>query len=107
MENIDWILDSGATYYMTYDKKLLLSMTHPYKKCVATANGITTPVVGAGTICLTPSLFLRHCLLVPSLSHYLLSITKATKQLNYVVLIYLLFYLLHAIQTRRSLGVTL
>ena len=67
MMNAGWILDSGATDHMTYDKTLFQSMTRPYRKCVATANGSTAAVVGAGTVSLTPSLpyiivyWFRHC----------------------------------------------
>lgn len=72
--HIGWILDSGASDHMTYDKTLFQYMTTSHRKCIATANGTTTPVVGVGTMYLTPSLLLHHCLLIPSLSHHLLSI---------------------------------
>nr|XP_028948916.1 uncharacterized protein LOC114821153 [Malus domestica] len=49
MTNAGWILDFGATDHMTYDKTLFQSMTHPHRKCVATANGSTAAVVGVGT----------------------------------------------------------
>ncbi|KAM1293389.1 hypothetical protein ACFX2H_020054 [Malus domestica] len=49
MTNTGWILDSGATDHMMYDRTLFQSMKDPYRKCVATANGTTAAVVGAGT----------------------------------------------------------
>ncbi|KAM1293390.1 hypothetical protein ACFX2H_020054 [Malus domestica] len=63
MTNTGWILDSGATDHMMYDRTLFQSMKDPYRKCVATANGTTAAVVGAGTVSLTPSLPLQNCLL--------------------------------------------
>ena len=69
-----WILDSGATDHMTYDKNMFQYMTTSHRKNISTANGTLAPVCGAGTVHLTPTLPLHHCLLVPSLSHHLLSI---------------------------------
>ncbi|KAB2630265.1 hypothetical protein D8674_007784 [Pyrus ussuriensis x Pyrus communis] len=72
-----WILDSGATDHMTYDKNMFQYMTTSHRKNISTANGTLAPVCGAGTVHLTPSLPLHHCLLVPSLSHHLLSIPQS------------------------------
>ncbi|CAL9004611.1 unnamed protein product [Prunus brigantina] len=99
-----WILDSGATDHMTFDKRLFKYMTTTHQKCVATANGTTAVVTGAGTVDLTPSLSLHHCLLVPSLSHNLLSIPQVTEQLDCVVLMYPFFCLLQDIQTKEIIG---
>ncbi|CAN6557534.1 unnamed protein product [Malus baccata var. baccata] len=104
MTNTGWILDSGATDHMTYDRTLFQSMKDPHRKCVATANGSTAAVVGAGTISLTPSLPLHNCLLVPSLSHHLLSVPQVTEQLDCVVLMYPSFCLLQDIQTKEIIG---
>ncbi|CAN6563085.1 unnamed protein product [Malus baccata var. baccata] len=51
-------------------------MTTSHRKNISTANRTLAPVCGAGTVHLTPSLPLHHCLLVPSLSHHLLSIPQ-------------------------------
>ncbi|CAL8115435.1 unnamed protein product [Prunus armeniaca] len=99
-----WILDSGATDHMTYDKNVFQSMTTSHREYIATANGTRTPVVGAGTVYLTASLPLHRCLLVPSLSHHLLSIPQITEQLDCVVLMYPSFYLLQDIQTKEIIG---
>ncbi|CAN6568096.1 unnamed protein product [Malus baccata var. baccata] len=98
------ILDLGATDHMTFDKNLFTSMTTSSRKCIATATGTTTLVLGAGTVNLTPAFPLHHCLLVPSLSHNLLSIPQVTKQLDCVVLMYPLFCLLQDIQTKEIIG---
>ena len=104
MTNVGWILDSGATDHMTFDKNLFTSMTTSSRKCIATATGTTSSVLGAGTVNLTPALPLHHCLLVPSLSHNLLSIPQVTEQLDCVVLMYPMFCLLQDIQTKEIIG---
>ena len=99
-----WILDSGATDHMTYDKNVFQYMTTSHREYIATANGTRAPVVGAGTVYLTASLPLHRCLLVPSLSHHLLSIPQLTEQLDCVVLMYPSFCLLQDIQTKEIIG---
>ena len=59
---------------MTFDKKLFICVTTTPRKCITMANGTTAPVIGAGTVDLTPALSLHNYLLVPSLSNNLLSI---------------------------------
>jgi hypothetical protein len=56
-----WIIDSGATNHVTYNKSLFQYMTPPSKEKVMTANGESTPVIGAGSIILTPNLSLHNC----------------------------------------------
>ncbi|KAB2628036.1 hypothetical protein D8674_032831 [Pyrus ussuriensis x Pyrus communis] len=99
-----WILDSGATDHMTYDKNMFQYMTTSHRKNISTANGTLAPVCGSGTVHLTPSLPLHHCLLVSSLSHHLLSIPQVTEQLDCVVLMYPSFCLLQDIQTKEIIG---
>lgn len=99
-----WIIDSGATDHMTYDKSLFRYMNTPNRTSVATANGEITPVMGAGTIDLSSSLSLHHCLLVPSLSNHLLSVGQVTEQLDCFVLIYPSFCLLQDIRTKEIIG---
>ncbi|XP_068323333.1 uncharacterized protein [Pyrus communis] len=89
-----WIINSGATDHMTYDKSLFHHMTSPPKENVITANGEVGPVTGAGLINLTPSLSLHNTLLVPSLSNNLLSVGQVTEQLDCVVLMFPTFCLL-------------
>ncbi|KAB2594606.1 hypothetical protein D8674_036786 [Pyrus ussuriensis x Pyrus communis] len=98
------ILDSGATDHMIFDKRLFKHMITTHQKCVATANGNTAVVTGAGTMDLTPSLSFHHYLLVSSFSHNLLSIPQVTEQLDCVVLMYPFFCLLQDIQTKEIIG---
>ncbi|XP_073265279.1 uncharacterized protein [Populus alba] len=58
-----WIIDSGATDHMTYNKSLFQYMTPSSKEKVMTTNGESTPVIGARSIVLTLDLSLHNCLL--------------------------------------------
>ncbi|TQD71560.1 hypothetical protein C1H46_042906, partial [Malus baccata] len=80
--NKPWIIDSGASDHMTNNSTWFVSHTTPPLNTVKVANGISTPVLGAGSISLTPGLSLSSVLHVPNLSHNLLSIGKLTNQLN-------------------------
>ena len=72
---------------MTFDPNDLL-YTHPTNKTHnQTANGACVPVANAGAVNISPSLHLKNCLLIPSLSHKLLSVSQLTKDLNCTVLL--------------------
>ena len=51
------------------------------------ANGDCVPVAHAGAVNISPSLHLKNCLLIPTLSHKLLSVSQLTKDLNCTVLL--------------------
>ncbi|XP_073265014.1 uncharacterized protein [Populus alba] len=69
----EWIIDSGATDHMTFDPADFSHTTQPQRTCIANANGVAYPIMGAGTVSLSPSLTLSHTLLIPSLSNKLMS----------------------------------
>ncbi|GMY33126.1 retrovirus-related pol polyprotein from transposon RE2 [Fagus crenata] len=58
---------------MTFDPADLSHYSSPRRTSIANANGVVSPVTGAGSVTLSPSLQLFNTLLVPSLSHKLLS----------------------------------
>lgn len=99
-----WILDSGATYYMTYDAGDFSERSSSRRTSIANANGDVSLVKGAGTMRISPALSLTNTLLVPSLSHKLLSVSQITKELNCAVLIYPTFYLIQDILTKEIIG---
>ena len=104
VQDTGWIIDSGATDHMTYNKSLFQYMTSPSKKKVLTANGESTPVIGAGSIALTPNLSLHNCLLVPALSNHLLSVSQITEELDCIVFMFPTFCLLQDIRTQAIIG---
>ena len=70
-----WIFDCGATDTMSYDLSDLV-FTIPTKQThIQTANGECVRVNNAGPVDISPLLHLTNCLLIPSLSHKLLSIS--------------------------------
>lgn len=87
----DWILDPASTDHMTYDAKDFLQTSTPQCTCIANGNMVISPVTGADTVMLSPTLSLSHILLVPCLSHKLLYVGQVTKTLTYVVHFYLHF----------------
>jgi hypothetical protein len=99
-----WLLDSAATDHMTFDATDFSSRSTPRRTCVENANGVVSSITGVGTVSLSPSLQLSHTLLIPSLSHKLLSVGQVTEELNCVVLIYSHFCLLQDILTKEIIG---
>ena len=89
---------------MTFDPNDFSNTTPPRRTCIANANGATYPVIGVGTVSLSPSLSLAHTLLVPSLSNKLMFVSKVTKELTCVVLIYSTFCLLQDILSKEIIG---
>lgn len=67
-----WIFDYGATCTMTHDRWYIVYWLTPHKKEIQTTNGSITPVVGADTIIVSPTLKVSNCLYVSSLSCILL-----------------------------------
>ena len=92
-----WIIDSGATAHMTYDKSLFQYTTPLRQDQVITGNGDIVHVTGVGSIALTPFLSLHHTLLISTLSNNLLSISQVTEQLDCIVLMFPMFCLLQDI----------
>lgn len=99
-----WLLDSGATDHMTFVATDFTTTSSSRHTSVANANGVVSPVTGAGSVSLSPSLQLSHTLLVPSLSHKLLSVSQVIAELNCVVLIYPTFCLLQDILTKEIIA---
>ena len=81
--NSDWIIDTGATDHMTYDtyKFDQLSSKCPINT-VTNANGVSSPIIGIGTVPLSLSLTLKDVLFVLSLNCYLINIKQLTKPHN-------------------------
>ncbi|RVX00624.1 hypothetical protein CK203_030400 [Vitis vinifera] len=68
-----WLLDSDATDHMTFTTTNFTTTSLPRCTNIPNANDITSPITGAGTVTLSPTLQLHNTLFVPSLSHKLLS----------------------------------
>ena len=99
-----WLLDFGTTDHMMFTATDFTTTSLPRHTNIANANGVTSPVTGAGTVTLSPTLKLHNTLLVPSLSHKLLSMSQVTSDLNCIVLTYPTFCLLQDILTKEIIG---
>jgi hypothetical protein len=99
-----WVVDYGASDHMTFEATDFVQTSQPRQTCIANANGVLSPITGAGTVNLSQTLSLTHCLLVPSLSHKLMSVSQVTTALNCVVLIYSTFCMLQDILTKEIIG---
>lgn len=70
-----WIVDSGASDHMTYNKTLFCNYeSFPVPKPVTIANGVPVHAHGQGTIYLTSTLTLHNVLFVPKLNFNLISV---------------------------------
>ncbi|KAH6764228.1 hypothetical protein C2S51_015477 [Perilla frutescens var. frutescens] len=98
-KNLSWIFDCGATDTRTYEASDICELSKPTKTHVQTTSREITPVMGAGTVVISPTLRISNCLYVPALSHKLLSISHVTKELNCTVLMHPTFWLLQDIRT--------
>ena len=104
VDSSTWILDSGATDHMMFDANDF-SYTSPLRRTsIANVNGVVSSVTGVDTLTLSPSLTLSNTILVPSLSHKLLSVSQVTTDLNFIVLIYPTFCLLKDILMEEIIG---
>jgi len=99
-----WLLDPGATDHMTFDASYFSYISSPCRTSIANANGGVSPVTGAGSVTLSSSLHLTNTLLVPSLSHKLMSVGQLTTDLRCVVLMYSNFYFIQDILTKEIIG---
>ncbi|PRQ35370.1 putative RNA-directed DNA polymerase [Rosa chinensis] len=99
-----WIIDSGASDHMTYDKSFFMSMSSPSISHVSNANGASFPVLGIGSVQVTPSIVLHDVLYVPSLSHHLLSVSQLGSQNKCSVTFYPMYVIFHNLCTRVIMG---
>src|SRR5437588_11383652 len=87
-KHVDWIVDSGASKYITGNKSEF-DTYHPCKhkepETVVTTDGTSQPIVGTGSISCTPTLTLSSVLHVPSFPVNLMSVSCIIDQLRCIV----------------------
>ncbi|OIT07573.1 hypothetical protein A4A49_63050, partial [Nicotiana attenuata] len=72
-----WILDSGASHHMTFDKSQLHNIVNlPYPLLVKLPNGYKVRVSEIGSVFLTPEIILYKVLFIPSFKFNLVSISS-------------------------------
>ncbi|XP_019248441.1 PREDICTED: uncharacterized protein LOC109227698 [Nicotiana attenuata] len=78
-----WILDSGASNHMTFDKSLLSNVQIlPYPLLVVLPNGYKVKVSEIGDVVLTSKIVLQKVLFIPSFKFNLVSVYWLTKHLR-------------------------
>ena len=81
-----WILDSGASDHISNNKDIFssLTITSPLPM-IALANGSQTTAKGIGSTCPHPSIPLTSILYVPNSPFNMISISKLTRNSNYLI----------------------
>ncbi|PRQ19620.1 putative RNA-directed DNA polymerase [Rosa chinensis] len=95
-----WIINYGASDHMTYDKSFFVTLSSPSITHVSNANGESFPVLGIGSVQVTPSITLYNALYVPSLSHHLLSMSQLNTQNKCSVTFYPMYVIFQDLCTR-------
>ena len=99
-----WIIDSGASSYMTDSRELYSHISQlPDIRSVSIADGRTCRVSGQDTIRATSQLTLDKVLYVPEFPVNLLSISSNTKHLNCFVTFFLFHCTFQDLQTRKRI----
>jgi hypothetical protein len=70
-----WILDSGASHHMSYDRKSFLSLNPTSSMSIMTADGTPMPLAGIGSVC-TSNLSLSDVYYIPNLTLSLASVSQ-------------------------------
>ena len=102
--SLQWIFDCGATDTMTFDPRDLLSTNPKTRTYIQTANGECVSVDQSRPVTISLSLKINNCLLIPNLSHKLLSISQLTRKLNCIVLMSSSGCVVQDAQTGRIIG---
>jgi len=100
----NWIIDSRATYHMTYDHNNFKTKSVPQQKAISNANGDIYLVTEGGTVELSTTFTLLNTHFVPSLSTKLLSVGQVTEDLKCCVLMYSSFCLFQEVLTKNIFG---
>ncbi|KAK9734809.1 hypothetical protein RND81_04G164700 [Saponaria officinalis] len=84
--NGSWILDTGASDHMCFNKDLfsdIRTVSKPY--AIFLSNGQFIIINSVGTVPITSEISLQNVLFVPSFKYNLLSISKLAKQFNSII----------------------
>lgn len=99
-----WILDSGASHHMTFNRKHLINiLLLPYPLLVRLPNGYNVKVIEVGNMVLSPKITLYKVWLIPSFKYNLISISSLTSHLKGIILFSDITCLLQAPSLKRPL----
>ena len=98
-----WIIDSGASDHMTYDKSYFTELSPPPVQYVTNANGEAFPVLGQGSVRMS-AVVLQNVLYVPDLSHHLISVPHLTAASKCSVTFFPMYVIFQDLLTGELLG---
>ena len=101
----DWIIDTGATSHMTCDRNMFTQFSsNSSVPVIINANGASSPVMGSGTIYISPLLSISNVLFVPSLNCNLLSVSQLIQSHNCVFFFFPTYCTLQNIHTKEKIS---
>jgi len=77
-----WIIDSGATHHVSYDRNLFESLSDGLTNEVTLPTGSNVKIAGNGVIKLNSNLTLKNVLYIPEFRLNLLSVSQQTKDIK-------------------------
>lgn len=80
-----WMLDTGASFHMTGDRKLLHNISSIDSSSITLLDGLITTANTSGSVNLGSNLCLNNVLLVPNLACNLIYLVQLIKDHNYIV----------------------
>ena len=99
-----WIIDSGASDHMTYDKSYFTILSPPPVPYVTNANGEAFPVLGKGSVRVTSTIVLQNVLYVPALSHHLISVPQMNTEAKCSVTFFPMYVIFQDLLTGELIG---
>ncbi|CAH9101690.1 unnamed protein product [Cuscuta europaea] len=102
---VEWLLDSGASYHMTGNSKLILKKEGISRTPVTLPNGHFTYATHVGRVFISANLILNNVLFVPCLTCNLISMARLVDDLNCDISFTNKLCVIHDLPTRTFIGV--
>ncbi|MFS7948515.1 putative RNA-directed DNA polymerase [Helianthus anomalus] len=104
-EEGDWIVDTGATEYMTHIREALENLSiHENEVPVTIPNGDYVPVKGRGELSLKGGIRIKNVPFIPNFKCNLLSVSRLTKDLHCAITFFPDFFVIQDLSTRNWIG---
>ena len=102
-KSLNWIYNCEAIDIMTFDPRNCCLLDRS-RKHIQNSNGACISVDHTGPVDISPFIHLNNCLLIPNLSHKLLSISQPTKELNCIIIMSSIDCIVQDAQTEKIIG---
>ncbi|KAD3642198.1 hypothetical protein E3N88_31422 [Mikania micrantha] len=101
----EWVVDSGATEHITYQRILNNLHTSSYETPVTIPNGESIPIKGKGDPLLKTGINVKGVLFIPDFKCNLLSVRKLTKDLQCAITFFPDIFMMQGLRTGDLIGV--